>query len=335
MASSDSDSQGPIFWERLRGLFVPGENGQASSNEPRRGVAIAMCTLISFVIWFTFTLMEPSTVTLHVPTRVVGVPEGQALSEMPPASVDVQVQGEGLQLLRLYYDRPFIPINAQEDAIEVSRVLDFPESMDIQVENINPQRIDLKKDPLVTRRVPVRLRSRVETPPAFELLSPPRPVPDSVDISGARSIVEGIEAWPTDSLIVVGLRDSTTRRVPLRDTLTALVSRDPERIRVSLEAGKFAEASREIEVEVTGVPSDQDLVTLEPSTVRVEYRVLFDQLFDSQRAQDFFATVPYDQIRSDTSGSVRPQLHLPSDLSIRNPKVVPPRLRYYMVVSEN
>ena len=56
-------------------------------------------------------------------------------------------------------------------------------------------------------------------------------------------------------------------------------------------------------------------------------------MFASERAPDFFATVSYDQIREDTTGYVRPELHLPSDLIIRDPEMIPSRLQYYTFVA--
>lgn len=332
MASPDSDSQGPIFWERLRNLFTPDRDDRAAaSDQPRhRGVVITACVLISFFLWLTFTLQEQKIVTLPMPTQVVNLPPDQALEELPPSTVNVQVEGEGLQLLWLYYNPPTIPLDANDGQINLSEAIDLPG--DVRLESVSPRQITLQKGERVTRRIPVWPRVSVKMPPAHELIGTPQIRPDSIDVAGARSVVASIGFWPTDSLTIEGLTDSIATRVPLADTLRQLVSRNRDYVTFIAKAGKFAEAAREIDVEVTGVPSDQDVVALEPSAIRVQYRVLFDQLFESQRAPDFFATVSYNQIRTDTTGYVRPQLHLPADLIIRDPESIPSRLRYYTYV---
>ena len=333
MASSDSDSQGPIFWERLRSIFAPGRDGIASPDEEpqSRGIVIAVCVLIASVLWMTFTLQEVKVVTLQVPTQVINVPPDQALEQMPPQSASVQVEGEGVQLLWLYYNPPLIPIDVSQGAVNLADAINLPDN--VRLQSITPRQVSVDKEPRITTRIPVRPRVNVETPPAYELVRPPRIRPDSVTVSGAQSIIEGLEYWPTDSVTVENVRDSMATRVPLADTLNQLVTRSINNVTFIAQAGKFAEATREIEVEVTGVPSGQNVVTLEPSTVRVRYRVLFDQLFESQRAPNFFATVSYDQIRADTTGYVRPRLHVPTDLLIRDPEVIPSRLQYYTFVA--
>jgi len=335
VASSDADSQGPIFWERLRGLFTSSPEDELSAGEQpqNRGLVITVCVAISFVLWFTFTLQEVKIVTIEFPTTVVNVPSDEALAELPSPSASVQVEGEGVQLLWMYYNTPSIPLDATDQTVNLADAINLPDN--VRLQSIAPRQVTLEKEPRLTRPTPIRSRVQVEAPPAFELIEPPRLRPDSVRVSGARSIVERLTYWPTDSMAVSinSARDSIRTRVPLADTLGQLVSHTPRLVTFIARVGKFAEATREIEVEVTGVPSGQNVVTLEPSSIRVRYRILFDQLFASKRAPDFFATVSYDQIREDTTGYVSPDLHLPSDLIIRDPEMIPSRLQYYTFVA--
>lgn len=319
--------------EWLRGLFTSSRDDHLYADEEprRRGLIIAVCVLISFVLWLTFTLQEVKVVTLEVPTQVVNMPTDQALEQLPPPSVDVQVEGEGLQLLWMYYNPPVVPIDVGQEQVNLPEALSLPDN--VRLQDVMPRQVSIAKEVRVTRRIPIRPRVHLETPPAYELVGVPRIEPDSVTVTGARSVIGGLEYWPTDSVAVENMRDSIDVQIPLADTLNELVSRDVRVVTFHAQAGRFAEATREIEVEVTGVPAEQNVVTLEPSTVRVRYRVLFEELFESQRAQDFFATVSYDQIRADTTGFVRPQLHLPSDLIIRDPEMIPARLQYYTFVA--
>lgn len=335
MPPNESDSQSPIFWERLRNLFTPRSDEADAQGEPprQRGAVITVCLLIASFLWLTFALQERKSVTLPLPTRVVNVPEDQALSALPPTSVQVQMEGEGVQLLWLYFNAPSVLLNASQEQIQLREAISLPGN--VRVDDVSPDQVTLRKEPRIQRRVPVQSRVTVEAPPAHELVGTPRLEPDSIEVRGAESIVRGLAFWPTDSLTISDVRDTVATRVPLADTLNRLVTRSTQYVTFAARAGKFAEATREIEVEVTGIPSDQSVVALEPSTIRVRYRVLFDQLFESQRAPDFFATVSYDEIRTDTTGFVRPEVNVPSDLIIRDPEPIPSRLRYYTYVGSD
>jgi hypothetical protein len=185
----------------------------------------------------------------------------------------------------------------------------------------------------VKRHVPVQPRLDIQPASAYELIDEPTVTPESVWVSGAQSLVDPLRAWPTDSLVLKDVRDTVRQAVALKDSMAGLVTHDTDEVTVEVRAGKFAVETREVKVQVTGVPAGQDLVALQPSTVRIRYRVLFEQLFESRRSSEFFATVSYSQIRSDTTGYVEPRVHVPTDLEIRNPESIPPRLRYYTFLS--
>lgn len=333
--ASSSDSQGAIFWDRLRPLFSSEERERTPGEEPRHGLVITVCVLLSFVFWLTLTLGETRTQTLRFPVEVATTPEGQALAEVPPSRVRVRVEGPGHELLRLFYTPPVVEVDGSTGTVKVMEAIDLSQRGSVQIESVSPSSFEIKLEPLTTRTVPVQNRVDIQLASAYELIGEPELEPDSLEVRGAQSVVNGIEAWPTDSSTIENLQDTVKVQVPLADTLSRLVETSTREVTLIARAGRFAEETREVTVEVTGVPSGQDLVALEPSSVRIRYRVLFKQLFEARRSSEFFATVSYDQIRSDTTGYVEPRIHVPSDLVIRDPESIPPRLRYYTFLSGN
>lgn len=334
MASS-SDSEGTILWDRLRTLFAPDDDGPRSREEPRWGLAITVCVLLSCVLWLSLTLDEERTQTLQIPVDVVGTPEGKALAEMPPSHVQVQMKGRGFDLIRFLYNPPAVEVNATPGQVTVEENIDLPQGASVQIEEVSPTSFEMTLDSLLRRKMPVESRVQINVADAYELINPPQLTPDSVQVQGAQSVVAGMDAWPTGSRTIERLQDTVEVRVPLADTLQGLAEVRPESVTLIARAGRFAKETREVDVEVTGVPSGQDLVSLQPASVRIRYRVLFRDLFKARRSSEFFATVSYDQIRTDTTGYVTPRVGVPSDLLIRDPEPIPPRLRYYTFVSEN
>ncbi len=333
--ATNSDSQGAVFWDWLRPLFAPEEDEPRRDEDPRRGMAITVCVLLSCILWLSLTLGEQRTQTIRLPVEVVETPEGQALAEVPPTHVQVQLQGRGLDLIRLLYNPPVVEVRATTSQVDVADEIDLPQGTSLQLEAVTPASFEMALEPRQTRRVPVQSRVEVDVASDYELLEDPLIEPDSVEVEGAESVVRGVEAWPTTASTIENLQDTVEVQVPLADTLRRLVNVRPQDVRVIARAGRFVEETREVEVEVTGVPSGQDLVSLQPSTIRIRYRVLFRDLFKARRASEFFATVSYDQIRTDTTGYVTPRVHVPSDLHIRDSEPIPSRLRYYTFVSES
>jgi hypothetical protein len=331
--AADSDSQVPIFLDRIRTLFRSSTDEGRLEEDRNRGAAVAVCVLLSFVLWLSLTLQEQRTVTVAFPVEVASLPDSQALVELPPASVSLQLRGTGMDLLGLVFDPSPVQVPAEEGRVSVQEAVQLPRASDAQVESVSPQSIDLRLESRVKRHVPVQPRLDIQPASAYELIDEPTVTPESVWVSGAQSLVDPLRAWPTDSLVLKDVRDTVRQAVALKDSMAGLVTHDTDEVTVEVRAGKFAVETREVKVQVTGVPAGQDLVALQPSTVRIRYRVLFEQLFESRRSSEFFATVSYSQIRSDTTGYVEPRVHVPTDLEIRNPESIPPRLRYYTFLS--
>ena len=273
-------------------------------------------------------MQETYTGEIYLPTEIINLPEQQALISLPPATVAVQVQGEGLTLIRLHYNPPVIPINAEEDeVIFAGEVPDLLSS--VRTLNVTPGSYRFEKERRISRRIPISSRIQIDIPPTHDLVGSIVISPDSVLVSGAESLVRNLASWPTQAVVFENQKDSLITRVPLSDTLKGLVIRSFDATTVSAVIGQFTEGTREIDVDVTGVPSSQTLVTLDPRTISVRYRVLFDQYEESLSAPDFHASVSYDQILSDTTGRVRPQVHLPTNLILRDIVWTPSTLQYY------
>ncbi len=319
---------GTAFWDRIQSLFSR-PSPQRSENEPqRRGMAVTMAILVSSLLWFTFTMRETHTKIFQMPTEVVNLPENQALSQLPPDNVRVQVVGDGWSLLRLRFSPPIIPVNASQQEVTVRDAIpELPKNLDVQ--SVIPATLNLLTERRITRRVPVDLRARIETPRTYDLVNPPTLMPDSVDVTGAASVIGDLEQWPTVRRTFENVRDTLQTRIALSDTLSGLVLKNVEAISLRAVSKQFTEGSREIDVTVQGQPSTQTLVSLEPSTINVRYRVLFSQYQDAEHAMDFYATVSYDEIRQDTTGRIRPHLHPPKNLVLRDIEMIPQTLGYY------
>ena len=301
----------------------------APGGHPTR--AAVVCALLAVVLWLTLTLRQTRVAELDVPTDVVSLPPGRALAAPVPATVRVQVEGEGYRLLPLFSDRPRVPIAATADEVVLGDALPrLPAG--VRLAGVEPAVLRLRTGPLVTRRVPVRFDALVAFAPTYDLADTLRLTPDSVSVTGAEEVVEGIRAWPTAQVRLRRVREDLSVLVPLADTLAGLVRRSPDAVRATAPVAAFTGAEREVEVRVVGAPAGARPLTPDPPTVRVRYRVELGAYEASLRRADFYATVPYAALTAGgpgVSGRARPALHLPTGLRLRDVDVAPATVGYY------
>ncbi|MEM6648223.1 MAG: hypothetical protein AAF730_18425 [Bacteroidota bacterium] len=308
--------------------------GGSTTPEARPGV-VTVCVLVSILTWFVFSLQRSYTTVVQIPALVVNLPDDEALRNPAPEAITVQVQGIGFEIIQLRSNPPTLQLDAADDQVVLDETL---LNLPLNVTGISPRVVDFDKEQRATKVVPIRIDAAITLPPTFGYLIAPKAVPDSVRITGAASIVDGITVWPTERLTVDVLRDSVQTQVALVDTLSALVQREVNTVEVVAQAVEFTEGRRELEVRVEGTTlmGGRPTAELDPRSIIVRYRVPLQQYNAALKANDFFATVSFDEIRRDTTGRVTPRVRYPEGILIRDPVVEPPAtLRYYNVLMDN
>ncbi len=330
---SNTPTEGSVLFEWLRERFTR-SRGEAVAGEDqsrRRWGAITVCVLIAVVLWFTLSIRETYTILVEMPTQVANLPDDMALVVLPPASVQVQVSGEGFDLFRLRFNPPTVMIDAAMDDVDFATLVTL---QSVETENVTPRTFPLQKEPRISRKIPIRSRAVIEAAELWDFFQEHVLTPDSIVVTGAASIINDLEDWPSEVIRHTDLQDSLVVVLPLADTLAGLVEKSHLETTLTAVALEYTEGSRVFRVEVGEVPTTQWDVSLEPPTVRVTYRVPLSQFEQAREAEDFYATVSYAVIRADTTGRVRPEIIYPGGISLRNPGFSPSTLRYYVRLIE-
>jgi YbbR domain-containing protein len=322
----------PNLIDRLRNQLPEGPWTQESKDGEgkRRVLAVLMSVVVAFVLWFTFSMRESYSVVIEMPLVIQNLPDGRALSRMPPREARVTVQGDGWDLLKLSRTPPALEVDADEATIDVYRAAAesnrIPQG--VAVQSVAPTSVTLDLEPRIVRTLSVRLRADIEAASLYDILAEPSISPDTVVVAGARSIVNALQYWPTERVALEELNETLTEVVALSDTLDGLVSKSLQSVELTVPVALFTEASRELEVRSEGAPPGGDPIRFIPSNVTATYRIPVDQYESSAETEGFYAFVPYANAINDTTGTVQPILHLPESLAVRDVRFEPRRLQY-------
>lgn len=319
--------------DRLR-VLLPAAPVTEDELPDRRGLAVLLSVVVAIVLWFSFSMRESYAVLMDVPVEIVGTPEGQALAAPPPARVSVVLQGEGWTLLGLRRRPPAVRVFANGPTVDLAAALreaGLPANVDVQ--SVQPNVINLALDTETSRRLPIRLRSRIDLTPPHGLLRPPSLQPDSVFVTGAQSLLGGLTDWPTELLVAENVSEDLTRRVALSDPFGGLLQPSVRQTVVTLDVGEYTEGRRMLDVEVADLPPGVEGVRFEPAQVEAVYRVpLKGASYERARTTDAFrAVVDYgDILRDSTAGQVPVAARWPDDLNVRDVSLSPGRVGYFI-----
>lgn len=324
-------------FERLRELFPRTvREGGDPTDARRRLLAMGFSLVVAFLLWLTVNMGETYTLTLGSPLTMARLPDGLALREPLPPEVQVQYEGVGWALLALSRTPPVVPVDADGTTVNLLRAASESSQLPlgVSVRSVRPSSLDLALGPSTTRRLPVQVAGEIDLAPGYGLLRRPRLDPDTVTVWGARSLLDGFEAWPTVPVALTDLRRTVTTLVPLADTLASLVDVSHDRVEVTLAIGQFTEGTRTLSVRVEGVPPGVSAVRLIPPRVRATYLVPTeaDHYERAETSDAFYAVVDYaDILRDTTAGTVPVAPRIPEGLLIQDVRLEPRRLEYYTV----
>lgn len=293
----------------------------------KRGVVITVCTVVAFTLWLLLSFDDPGEIRLKLDTTIVNPPPDTAFAKLPVTSVMASVQGEVLTLFNLKMRPPVFLLDASRDVTVSQTAVSWPQGVTAQFDS--PE-IRLVREPRQERMVPVKARIAVEPVTGYSLFEAPMIRPESIAVGGAESIVRNLQAWTTTTVRQVEVKDSLTMELSLADSLPGLVSLSHDYVVLTAQAYRFTEGIRELTVIVTDVPNPENVVDLDPPQVSVVFHSPLHQFGAAHSTEDFYATVSYEAIREDTTGSVVPTIILPPDLLIRHMETKPRSLNYYV-----
>lgn len=250
--------------ERLKTLLkkvtplIPAKGNQSS--------IVLVAIILSFTLWFLVTINQEYDTSIEYPVKITGVPETIQIVSNIAQNVEVVAHGGGLDLLVEHFkirrdtlEFPFLDEYLRNGYIPTINFRDaFTQEIPYEVRSINPGRIYFKYEKKIYKRVPLVLKSEIRLKPAFQLISPPRLLEDSVIILGAKTQLDSITEWYTtedQTELVTGAGEIS---VDVVDTIPGLTV-TPKKVSVAVNPGLFTQAILKLPVEITDVPEQLDV----------------------------------------------------------------------------
>lgn len=297
-------------------------------------VVFTIAFILAFCLWLLVNLSRDFNLDIDLPISVANVPQDQALSEPLPQTATVGISGEGWKLINIYNNPPSISVNVTEPEINLyDQVRQNMNALpDVSVQKVQPLIISAKLEERISKRVPVVSNIELSFRDQYGLLDSASFEPDSIMVSGAVSLVEGISEWPTDSLVISDVSENISRSVPLREP-DELISIDRSEIQFTAPVAQFTEGEANVRISTRNLPLATN-VSFTPSSITVRYDVPIANYAELQEENLFEAYVPYDTLMNDTSGFVRPVIELSRDVDfpIRIRSYRPNRIAYFMIL---
>ncbi len=323
------------FEKLLYWVISPSRKSRVRERDPRRLWTAIVSAILAMVVWFVVSMRQNWTIEQNIQTQLVNVPDGFAPSAELPDSVRAEFSGPGWALLPVHLEPLNLSIQAPNEGGEVRLNEELAHQMPpgVNLLSLATERVQVDLDERLTKTIPIRLRSQLMTTnPEYGLRGNPTVSPDSITVSGARSILESMEYWPTEMYKNVNLGTSgITVSIPVLDSLDTIIQRNVDQVELVIPVTQFTEVVRVLPVELEDSVPGENEYRFQPNQVRVRFQVPIDQY--ERAGQAYFKVIARrESIRQDYgTGVIRLDIDRSQDLIISNLRLEPNRVEFYVI----
>ncbi len=281
--------------------------GEAANK--RRIYIFLLCVAISTLFWLFNKLSQETSATLSKPIVFEAFPDNLVAASQSDSIISYRLRSSGLRLIRAFWFSPADTLFIQSDALPVARrdgkELHFVDENRLStmltnrfgqwanLEAVIPDTVFVELVPAITRRLPVKLDADISFEQRFRPYGNIRVEPDSVLITGPKTILDTLRHVSTEHWTSGRLRQDTEKILNLNKPLPLKSLRlESETVKLTVPVAEFTESYIELSLHVTD-PDDSTPANLRlfPNRVTVNYLVALND-YASVNEQMFRASVP-------------------------------------------
>lgn len=278
--------------------------------------------LFAFFVWVSVDLGNEFQITMDVPVRIDNLQPAKAIASSIPQSVKVKIQGTGWQLLNtilspnIRYAIDFSNLSKRDTLFTYKNLnerISFPHG--IHIFEIYPESVLVVLDTRIAKTIPIEPDVRVSYRKGFDIVGDVRSSPDSITISGARSLLNSITCWKTKPIMLTDINAPAKISGELIDTLQLEINRPRIAPVIEFDVQPIAEKTiTDIPIDISQVPSNRTIVLIPPKmSIIIRSGV---NTIAALTEKDFHISVDYAAILLDTSGMVQPTIHVPKNVTV-------------------
>lgn len=315
-------------------LPAPADSGkQEGIRQGEKVIVFIFAYIIALGMWALINLDRDFSLTVQLPLMYGEFPPDKAPLERLPEYTTATVTGEGWKLLNLYGSIPRIQVRPEAESFNVLETVrsQLAGHSDLNVIRVQPQSINIRLDERMTKKVPVESGVSLEFRRQFNLIGVPSFSPDSIEVSGARSLIRDIQSWPTRRAQLTDLHQPVNTYIEL-EPASELIKMSHSRVLFQANVSEFTEGEARVPIQLRGGAETRNY-SITPSFVTIRYDVPVSQYSAASQMELFSAYVHIFQIFDDQTGYVEPVIETTTDdFTIRIRTVQPRRVSYFRIV---
>lgn len=314
--------------------WLPKNNFIPRAREDR--AILLQCIGIALIFWLGLRMSQTYVSTKKIELHFL-IPSDQAFRQAPPNNLAIQLKGRGWDILYEYLFAGKIHLTydlTQRSSIRLDekRLLDDIRQQlrvdDLTFSNLSHTDIRVSLERKAEKWVPIRPIPDLGYLPGYYLSGNLKVNPDTVKISGPKSLVAPIYEWPTGKLTLTELKANYEGVLSLKIPPPEL-KLNLDRVSVEVPVEQVTEKTLFIKVAVKNADQEYRLF---PSQIRLKCNVGLSH-FNSLRSEDFRAEVDFGDMDAREGNMIPVTVSLQPTI-VTNVRFVPKVIEFYTVKKE-
>ncbi len=286
--------------------------------------------IFSIILWVFVSFSEDYVTTVKVPIKFIDLKEGYAIREQSYDELSLTIKGEGWELAQTTFgkENDFRISTQKKIGKQVFQVRDEIANnswltSSLQVSLISPPQVELFVERINYKTVPIVHDLTLEYKPGYDLVSDISLTPDSILISGPKSLIKDIKSVKTKNMKFDNLDQDVSMKVEI-DQLPYFLY-EFRTTKVDFAVQKIVDKTFEnVPVETKNVPPSREL-SLYPSKIKVVVRGGIKML-GKLDVEDIKPYILFKRAYDDTLGAIEPMIDAPAFTKIIDHQ--PKRIEY-------
>ncbi|MCB0396083.1 MAG: hypothetical protein KDD36_05495 [Flavobacteriales bacterium] len=324
-------------------------DNKGKSNKPpakkgrlnRQMYVFVSCLLLSALFWLLITLSNNFTTRLTVGLTYEGLPEDKVLVNKLPDRAEMEVYGNGFDLLGMVMRGSLLKMNIDLGRMRAGRderghmyiltnanltYFSYLLGDQVRVSDVKPDSLRLRYDVRISKKVPIRFNGNIRFRKQFQLKDELIIQPDSIVISGPNVVIAGITEMLTEKLMLDDVHETYSHVLSVHvDSVNGTYEVSQRQVKVEIPVESFTEDSRMVAVR-SQQKADSVNLRLFPDSIRVTYLVGLSHM-DEIRSEDFEAIVDLGTQALTENKTLKVTLEKSPDF-IRSVRIQPARVEF-------
>ncbi|MCX7736904.1 MAG: hypothetical protein N2319_09340 [Candidatus Kapabacteria bacterium] len=289
--------------------------------------AIIGAFLFAIALWFYTNLNQEFYTTIKIPLKII-TSENWSIEltgkERFIKEVPIEVKGNGWQLFNLMFINPTYEIVIDLSNKDIDTIYQI--SRNDLIDNVkflgNARAVSTNSPPITIRlgkisisSIEVKPRVKVIPKDGFLLIGKLKVNPDIINIKGNEKIINQIQYWTTEERVFTEVDEPFIFEVPLKDTLSNIITLSQKEVKVSGDIQQIAEMTFfDVPIAIKGRDLGDNHILI-PNKFKVTIRSGID-LITKINPRDINLSLDYYQILNDNTGVLIPEISVPENFKV-------------------